>query len=54
VNIRLPEGASASDRRKTALAEGRPPVVLAGRVVFGSVKIKGPRRRSLLRGRGRS
>jgi hypothetical protein len=65
VEIRLPEGAgasiddvqvyggSASDRRKSPPAEGRPHVVLTGRVVFGSVKIKGPRR-SLLRGRGRA
>jgi hypothetical protein len=66
VEIRLPEsasasiddvqvyGGSASDRRKAAPAEGRPHVVLTGRVVLGSVKIKGPRRRPLLRGRGRS
>jgi Domain of unknown function (DUF1707) len=65
VEIRLPEGASASiddvqvyggsasDRRKSPPAEGRPHVVLTGRVVCGSVKIKGPRR-SLLRGRGRA
>ncbi len=63
VEIRLPDGASASiddvqvyggsasDRRKTAPAEGTPHVVLTGRVVCGSVKIKGPRR-SLLRRRG--
>src|ERR1700683_1448993 len=53
--IRLPDGASASvddvevyggsasDRRKVAPAEGTPHVVLTGRVVCGSVKIKGPR-----------
>jgi hypothetical protein len=65
VEIRLPEGASASiddvevyggsasDRRKGAPAEGTPHVVLTGRVVCGSVKIKGPRR-SLVRRRGRA
>ena len=54
--IRLPEGASASiddvvvyggsarDRRKNPPAEGRPHVVLTGRVVLGSVNIRGPRR----------
>src|ERR1700753_3667121 len=64
VEIRLPHGArasiddvevyggSASDRRKTPPAEGTPHVVLTGRVVCGSVKIKGPRR-SLLRRRRR-
>jgi hypothetical protein len=65
VMIRLPDGASASiddvevyagsasDRRKGAPAEGTPHVVLAGRVVCGSVDIKGPRR-SLLRRHGRT
>jgi Domain of unknown function (DUF1707) len=65
VEIRLPEGASASlddvevyggsasDRRKTAPAEGTPHVVLTGRVVCGSVKVRGPRR-SLMRRRGRT
>jgi hypothetical protein len=60
VEIRLPEGASASiddvevyvgsasDRRKDPPGEGRPHVVLTGRVVCGSVIIRGPRR-SLLR-----
>ncbi|SPM43559.1 hypothetical protein MNAB215_5785 [Mycobacterium numidiamassiliense] len=60
VEIRLPDGASASiddvqvyggsarDRRKDAPGEGTPHVVLTGRVVCGSVTIKGPRRRSLL------
>ena len=55
LNIRLPEGASASlddvtvyagsarDRRKDPPAEGRPHVVLTGRVVMGSVTIRGPR-----------
>jgi Domain of unknown function (DUF1707) len=64
VEIRLPDGASASiddvavyggsasDRRKAAPADGTPHVVLTGRVVCGSVKIKGPRR-SLLRRRRR-
>ena len=62
VEIRLPDGASASvddvevyvgsasDRRKNPPAEGRPHVVLTGRVVCGSVIIRGPRR-SLLRRR---
>jgi hypothetical protein len=56
VNIRLPEGASASiddlevivgsarDHRKDAPAEGRPHVVLTGRSVCGSIDIRGPRR----------
>lgn len=56
VDIRLPDGASASiddvavyvgsarDRRKDAPAEGTPHVVLTGRVVLGSVDIRGPRR----------
>src|ERR1700761_1222788 len=54
LELRLPDGASASiddvevyggsatDRRKDAPAEGSPHVVLTGRVVCGSVKIKGP------------
>lgn len=61
VDIRLPEGASASiddvevyggsasDRRKDAPAEGTPHVVLTGRMVCGSVHIKGPRRALLRR-----
>ena len=56
LNLRLPEGASASlddvtvyggsarDRRKNPPAEGRPHVVLTGRVVMGSVNIRGPKR----------
>ena len=56
VDIRLPDGASASlddvtvyggsarDRRKNPPAEGRPHVVITGRVVMGSVNIRGPRR----------
>jgi hypothetical protein len=62
VDIRLPGGASASlddvtvyggsarDRRKDPPAEGRPHVVLTGRVVMGSVDIRGPRRPLLGRG----
>jgi len=61
VDIRLPDGASASiddvevfvgsarDRRKDAPAEGTPHVVLTGRVVCGSVDIRGPRRSWLSR-----
>ncbi|EUA76460.1 hypothetical protein I553_7431 [Mycobacterium xenopi 4042] len=61
VDIRLPDGASASiddvevyvgsatDRRKNAPAEGTPHVVLTGRVVCGSVVIRGPRRSWLKR-----
>lgn len=57
VDIRLPAGASASvdevtvyggsarDRRKNPPAEGRPHVVITGRVVMGSVDIRGPKRR---------
>ena len=64
MEIRLPEGASASiddievfvgsasDRRKDAPAEGTPHVVLTGRVVCGSVVIRGSRR-SFLRRPGR-
>jgi len=56
VDIRLPDGASASvddievfggsatDLRKNAPAEGRPHVVLTGKMVLGSLKIRGPRR----------
>jgi hypothetical protein len=56
LDLRLPDGASASiddvevivgsatDHRKDAPAEGRPHVVLTGKVVFGSVDIRGPRR----------
>ncbi len=63
VEIRLPDGASASiddvevyvgsagDKRKDTPGEGRPHLVLTGRVVCGSVVIRG-RRRSLLRRRG--
>src|SRR6201992_294274 len=63
VEIRLPHGArasigdvavyggGASARRKIAPAEGTPHVVLTGRVVCGSVKVKG-RRPSLVRRRG--
>lgn len=55
LDIRLPEGASASiddvevivgsahDHRKDAPAEGRPHVILTGKVVCGSVEIRGER-----------
>jgi hypothetical protein len=61
VDIRLPDGASASlddvivyggsarDRRKDPPAEGKPHVVLTGRVVLGSVNIRGPKRQPLRR-----
>jgi hypothetical protein len=56
VDIRLPDGASASiddievivgsaeDHRRDAPADGRPHVILTGRVVCGSVDIRGPRK----------
>jgi Domain of unknown function (DUF1707) len=56
VELRLPEGASASiddvevivgsahDHRKDAPAEGTPHVILTGRVVCGSVDIRGQRK----------
>lgn len=56
VEIRLPEGASASiddvevivgsadDHRRDAPAEGTPHIILTGKVVCGSVDIRGPRR----------
>lgn len=61
VDLRLPDGASASidditvyagsarDRRKDARAEGTPHVVLTGRVVMGSVNVRGPKRPLLRR-----
>jgi hypothetical protein len=61
VDIRLPDGASASiddvevyvgsarDHRKNAPAEGTPHMVLTGRVVGGSVHLRGPRRSRLWR-----
>jgi hypothetical protein len=61
VDLRLPPGASASiddvtvyagsarDRRKDAPAEGTPHVVLTGRVVMGSVTVRGPKRPLLRR-----
>lgn len=61
VDLRLPPGASASidditvyagsarDRRKDAPAEGTPHVVLTGRVVMGSVNVRGPKRPLLRR-----
>jgi Domain of unknown function (DUF1707) len=63
VELRLPEGASASiddvevivgsahDHRKDAPAEGTPHVILTGRVVCGSVDIRG-QRKSWRRNRG--
>ncbi len=62
VDLRLPDGASASiddvevivgsarDRRRDAPAEGTPHVILTGRVVCGSVDIRGPRKGWLARG----
>jgi hypothetical protein len=55
LDLRLPEGASASiddvevigsahDHRKDSPAEGTPHVILTGKVVCGSVSIRGPRR----------
>ena len=56
LDLRLPDGASASiddvevivgsarDQRPDPPAEGRPHVILSGRVVSGSVEIRGPRR----------
>ena len=56
LDIRLPEGASASiddvevvvgsahDHRKAAPADGTPHVILTGKVVCGSVAIRGPRK----------
>ncbi len=61
LDLRLPDGASASiddvevivgsahDHRTDAPAEGRPHVILTGRVMWGSVDIRGPRRKSWLR-----
>ncbi|WP_419197221.1 DUF1707 SHOCT-like domain-containing protein [Mycolicibacterium austroafricanum] len=56
LELRLPDGASASiddvevnvgsarDHRKDAPAEGNPHVILTGKVVCGSVDIRGPRK----------
>jgi hypothetical protein len=56
VEIRLPDGASASiddvevivgsadDHRRDAPAEGSPHIILTGKMVCGSVDIRGPRR----------
>ncbi|MCG5433769.1 DUF1707 domain-containing protein [Mycobacterium sp. MYCO198283] len=61
VDIRLPDGASASiddvvvtfgsarDHRADAPAEGNPHVVFTGRVTWGSLHIRGPRRSRLRR-----
>jgi Domain of unknown function (DUF1707) len=63
VEVRLPDGASASiddvevivgsarDHRRDAPAEGRPHVVFTGKVVCGSVDIRGPRKSWLGRDR---
>lgn len=63
LDLRLPSGASVSiddvqvavgsarDHRKDAPAEGTPHLVLTGKVLCGSVDIRGPKR-SLLRRRG--
>ena len=62
LDLRLPDGASASiddvevnvgsarDHRAHAPAEGRPHVVLTGKVLCGSVDIRGPRKSWLRRG----
>lgn len=62
VDIRLPDGASASiddvevivgsaqDRRRDAPAEGRPHVVFTGRLVCGSLDVRGPRKSWFNRG----
>ena len=56
LDLRLPDGASASiddievnvgsahDHRRDAPAEGTPHVILTGKVVWGSVDIRGPRK----------
>lgn len=56
LDLRLPDGASASiddvevivgsahDHRTNAPGEGRPHVILTGKVTWGSVSIRGPRR----------
>ena len=56
LDLRLPEGASASiddvevvvgsahDHRVNAPAEGKPHVILTGKVTWGSVDIRGPRK----------
>ncbi|HEY5843969.1 MAG TPA: DUF1707 domain-containing protein [Mycobacterium sp.] len=56
LDLRLPEGASASiddvevvvgsahDHRVSAPAEGKPHVILTGKVTWGSVDIRGPRK----------
>ena len=61
LDLRLPEGASASiddvtvyggsarDRRKGRAGRGHPHVVLTGRVVLGSVNVRGPKRPLLRR-----
>lgn len=61
LDIRVPEGASVSvddvvvyggsarDRRRDPPAEGKPHVVITGRVVLGSVSVRGPKRPLLRR-----
>src|SRR5690349_25047983 len=63
LELRLPDGASASiddvevvvgsahDHRRDAPAEGTPHVILTGKVVCGSVDIRGPRKSWLKRDR---
>ncbi|MGE2835759.1 DUF1707 SHOCT-like domain-containing protein [Mycobacterium sp. SMC-4] len=62
LELRLPDGASASiddvevnvgsarDHRRDAPAEGNPHVILTGKVVCGSVDVRGPRKSWLGRG----
>jgi len=62
LDLRLPDGASASiddvevnvgsarDHRRDAPAEGKPHVILTGKVVCGSVDIRGPRKAWMRRG----
>ncbi len=61
LDLRLPDGASASiddvevnvgsahDHRRDAPAEGNPHVILTGKVVCGSVDIRGPRKMAVRR-----
>jgi len=62
LELRLPDGASASiddvevnvgsahDYRRDAPADGTPHVILTGKVVCGSVAVRGPRKSWLKRG----
>ena len=59
LDLRLPDGASASiddvevvvgsalDHRVNVPAEGKPHVILTGKVTWGSVDIRGPRKSKL-------